>query len=148
VRTISVSPPLTHVPDILSSDSNFSDPEKLLFFYRLVWFFFDFSAIKSEQAIIADVLTWSPFCYRLWNESILQDACQLLSEDMPLASGAPGGQVEYRRSLASSFFFRFYLKISQQLGNGEVRVNYMTKQNVLVTLFTDIAVLTANGTSR
>lgn len=63
-------------------------------------------------------LLW--FIYRTWNENIVQEACQLLAGDLPLAPGAPGGQVEYRRSLASSFFFKFYLNVSQQLGHEEV----------------------------
>ena len=63
-------------------------------------------------------LLW--FIYKTWNENIVQEACQLLAGDLPLAPGAPGGQVEYRRSLASSFFFKFYLNVSQQLGHEEV----------------------------
>ena len=51
----------------------------------------------------------------------MNEACQLLAEDLPLAPGTPGGQIEYRRSLASSFFFKFYLNVSLQLSNQEVR---------------------------
>ena len=54
---------------------------------------------------------------------MVQAACQLLGDDLPLAPGAPNGQVEYRRSLASSLFFKFFLKVSQQLSNEEVRTN-------------------------
>lgn len=57
---------------------------------------------------------------RLWDESIIQDACQLLAEDLPLKPGAPGGQVEYRRSLTTSFFFKFYLNVSQRLSSSQV----------------------------
>lgn len=57
---------------------------------------------------------------RPWNESIVQEACQLLAEDLPLKPGSPGGQVEYRKSLAASFFFKFYLNVSQQLRSNEV----------------------------
>jgi len=57
---------------------------------------------------------------RQWNESVVQHACQLLAEDLTLKPGAPGGQVEYRRSLATSFFFKFYLNVSQRLSNNEV----------------------------
>ena len=57
---------------------------------------------------------------RQWNESVVQHACQLLAEDLPLKPGAPGGQVEYRSSLATSFFFKFYLNVSQRLSNNEV----------------------------
>ncbi|XP_078351392.1 xanthine dehydrogenase/oxidase-like [Oculina patagonica] len=62
---------------------------------------------------------------RKWDESIVQDACQLLAEDLPLAPGAPGGQVEYRRSLASSFFFKFYLNVSQWLSNNELVADHL-----------------------
>lgn len=60
---------------------------------------------------------------RTWSESIVNDACQLLAEDLPLAPGTPGGQIEYRRSLASSFFFKFYLNVSLQLSNQEAANN-------------------------
>ncbi|KAL9964449.1 hypothetical protein ACROYT_G028093 [Oculina patagonica] len=56
---------------------------------------------------------------RMWSDNILQDAYQLLAEDLPLTPETPGGQVDYRRSLASSFFFKFFLNVSQQLGNDE-----------------------------
>lgn len=59
---------------------------------------------------------------RPWNESIVQEACQLLAEDLPLKPGSPGGQVEYRRSLGTSFFFKFYLNVSVQLSNQEVNI--------------------------
>lgn len=111
------------------------------------FFFCDFSATKSEKVIITTVLTCSPICSRVWNESIVQDACQLLSEDMPLAHEAPGGQVEYRRSLASSFFFRFYLNISQQLGNGEVHVNFMNGKH-FSRPWSRMIVFNINDTSR
>ena len=58
------------------------------------------------------------FCYfSKWSENIITDACQLLSEDLPLALGAPGGQVQFRQSLATSFFFKFYLNVSECLSN-------------------------------
>ena len=84
---------------------------------------------------------------RLWNERILQDGCRLLSEDMPLAYGASGGQVEYRRSLALSFFFKFYLYISQQLGNGEVNVTFIKGEH-LSRPCSRIIVFNTNNTSR
>lgn len=62
---------------------------------------------------------------RLWNESIIQDACQLLAEDLPLKPGAPGGQVEYRRSLTTSFFFKFYLNVSQRLISSQVGIIFL-----------------------
>ena len=52
--------------------------------------------------------------------------------------------MEYRRSLVSSFFFKFYLKISQQLGDGEVRFSYIVKEHFSCLQFRDMVVLTAN----
>ncbi|KAK6188057.1 hypothetical protein SNE40_004321 [Patella caerulea] len=43
-----------------------------------------------------------------WNENIIQTACQLLEKDLPLPPGSPGGMVEYRKTLTTSFFFKFY----------------------------------------
>ncbi|XP_044163721.1 xanthine dehydrogenase/oxidase-like isoform X2 [Acropora millepora] len=54
---------------------------------------------------------------RTWSEKIVDDAIQLFTKDLPLLPGSPGGQVEYRRSLVSSFFFKFYLNVSLQLSN-------------------------------
>ena len=68
----------------------------------------------------------------------MNDACQLLAEDLPLTPGTPGGQIEYRRSLASSFFFKFYLNVSLQLSNQEVRCHNL---NFLLDNFSIKAVL-------
>ena len=64
------------------------------------------------------------FCYfSKWSENIITDASQLLAEDLPLAPGAPGGQVQFRQSLATSFFFKFYLNVSECLTN-QAKVTY------------------------
>ncbi|XP_069464775.1 xanthine dehydrogenase/oxidase-like isoform X2 [Ambystoma mexicanum] len=52
---------------------------------------------------------------REWNESLLQDACQLLAEEMSLSPDAPGGMVAFRRTLTLSFFFKFYLTVHEKL---------------------------------
>ena len=36
---------------------------------------------------------------RPWNEDIVKEACQALIEDLPLSPSAPGGMIEFRRSL-------------------------------------------------
>lgn len=66
-------------------------------------------AVRTIKALIG----------RTWSEEIVDDACQMLAEDLSLPPGTPGGQVEYRRSLASSFFFKFYLNVTLQLSNQE-----------------------------
>ena len=48
---------------------------------------------------------------RPWDDSLLQEAVSLLLEDLPLDPGAPGGMIEYRRTLTLSFFFKFYLQV-------------------------------------
>ena len=52
---------------------------------------------------------------RRWEDSLVPEVCRLLADDLPLAAGAPGGMVEYRRTLTTSFFFKFYLTVLMQL---------------------------------
>uniref|UniRef100_A0A8C0FU99 Xanthine dehydrogenase n=1 Tax=Bubo bubo TaxID=30461 RepID=A0A8C0FU99_BUBBB len=63
---------------------------------------------------------------RDWNEKLLQDACRLLAGEMDLSPSAPGGMVDFRRTLTLSFFFKFYLTVLQKLSknyNGTVSNN-------------------------
>ena len=53
--------------------------------------------------------------HREWNEATLQEATRLLSEELQLSADAPGGMSEYRKSLVTSFFFKFYLTVSHLL---------------------------------
>jgi xanthine dehydrogenase/oxidase len=59
-------------------------------------------APNTQQALIG----------REWNEATLQEATRLLSEELQLSRDAPGGMPEYRKSLVTSFFFKFYLTVS------------------------------------
>ncbi|KAL8590330.1 hypothetical protein ACOMHN_006446 [Nucella lapillus] len=52
---------------------------------------------------------------RQWNEELLSEACKHLAEDLPLSAEAPGGMIQYRRSLTVSFFFKTYLQILHSL---------------------------------
>jgi hypothetical protein len=53
---------------------------------------------------------------RSWTRSLVHDACDLLTKsDLFLPLSAPGGMVEYRRALAASFFFKFFLKTCSQI---------------------------------
>ncbi|XP_055957965.1 xanthine dehydrogenase/oxidase [Patella vulgata] len=54
---------------------------------------------------------------RKWENNLVPAVCQNLEEDLPLDPGAPGGIVEYRKTLTTSFFFKFYLTVTQQLYN-------------------------------
>nr|XP_030713872.1 xanthine dehydrogenase/oxidase isoform X1 [Globicephala melas] len=53
---------------------------------------------------------------KFWNEKLLQDVCAGLVEELPLSPDAPGGMIEFRRTLTLSFFFKFYLTVLQKLG--------------------------------
>uniref|UniRef100_A0A8R1DVT0 FAD-binding PCMH-type domain-containing protein n=2 Tax=Caenorhabditis japonica TaxID=281687 RepID=A0A8R1DVT0_CAEJA len=60
---------------------------------------------------------------QFWSQGFLDQALSLLSEEMKLPAGVPGGMSQYRLSLALSFFFKFFLKVSKDL-------NFMEVQNV------------------
>ncbi|KAG5876925.1 hypothetical protein JTB14_007388 [Gonioctena quinquepunctata] len=50
-----------------------------------------------------------------WNRNTLDLAFTHLLEDLPLEQSAPGGMIQYRRSLALSLFFRAFLAISEKI---------------------------------
>ncbi|XP_062980216.1 xanthine dehydrogenase/oxidase-like [Elgaria multicarinata webbii] len=52
---------------------------------------------------------------REWKENLLQEACHRLAGEMNLSPSAPGGMVDFRRTLVLSFFFKFYLTVLQKL---------------------------------
>ncbi|XP_045415180.1 aldehyde oxidase 2 [Lemur catta] len=52
---------------------------------------------------------------RHWNEPMLDEACRLLLDEVSLPGSAPGGQVEFKRTLVVSFLFKFYLEVLQEL---------------------------------
>ncbi|XP_073502610.1 aldehyde oxidase-like isoform X1 [Phyllobates terribilis] len=69
-------------------------------------------ANKAREAVIG----------RQWNEETLGEACRFILDEISLTPSAPGGKVEYRRTLTVSFLFKFYLEVLQAL-NSEYRVN-------------------------
>ncbi|KAK9877005.1 hypothetical protein WA026_016033 [Henosepilachna vigintioctopunctata] len=50
-----------------------------------------------------------------WSRETLEKAYDSLLKDLPLDPGAPGGMIQYRRSLTLSLFFKGFLAISKQL---------------------------------
>ncbi|XP_013414652.1 xanthine dehydrogenase/oxidase-like [Lingula anatina] len=64
---------------------------------------------------LAAVKTAEEAIGRKWDDSLVADACQWLSDELPLKPDAPGGQVEYRRTLAISLFFKFYVSVHMEL---------------------------------
>uniref|UniRef100_A0A8C5QI35 FAD-binding PCMH-type domain-containing protein n=1 Tax=Leptobrachium leishanense TaxID=445787 RepID=A0A8C5QI35_9ANUR len=61
------------------------------------------SAKNTSQALIG----------RHWNEEMLQEACRLALEEISITPSAPGGMVEYKRTMTISFFFKFFLQVLQ-----------------------------------
>lgn len=52
--------------------------------------------------------------FRPWNDETLSRAYDVLLEELDLPPSAPGGKVEFRRSLTLSFLFRFNLEVLQK----------------------------------
>eukprot|EP00520_Triparma_pacifica_P017654 CAMPEP_0118636436 /NCGR_PEP_ID=MMETSP0785-20121206/2621_1 /TAXON_ID=91992 /ORGANISM="Bolidomonas pacifica, Strain CCMP 1866" /LENGTH=1412 /DNA_ID=CAMNT_0006527561 /DNA_START=58 /DNA_END=4292 /DNA_ORIENTATION=+ len=50
-----------------------------------------------------------------WTSETLEEARKYLQKDLPLPDDVPGGQPEYRRTLAASFLFKFFVAVSLQL---------------------------------
>lgn len=73
---------------------------------------------------------------KVFDESIVPVACETLASDLPLATSAPGGMIEYRRALSTSFFFKFYLMVVDSL-----------KQDLLKNVATTTTSSTTNTTT-
>ncbi|XP_078536307.1 aldehyde oxidase-like isoform X2 [Lissotriton helveticus] len=52
---------------------------------------------------------------RHWNEEMLNEACRSVLEEVSLPGSAPGGMVEYKRTLTVSFLFRFFLQVAHDI---------------------------------
>lgn len=61
-----------------------------------------------------------------WNETMLEKAFSLLIEELPLSPSAPGGNIQFRRTLTMSLFMKAYLSISKQMS-----VDYLHKELVV-----------------
>lgn len=60
-----------------------------------------------------------------WSEATMDGAYEMLAKDLPLGEDAPGGQIEYRRSLCSSFLFKYYLYVRQQIMSDPLSQPYL-----------------------
>src|SRR5690242_3453525 len=50
-----------------------------------------------------------------WTQQTIESAYASLSRDFDLKPQTPGGQVEFRRSLATSFLLKFYIHTALQI---------------------------------
>uniref|UniRef100_A0A3Q2PG74 Aldehyde oxidase 1 n=1 Tax=Fundulus heteroclitus TaxID=8078 RepID=A0A3Q2PG74_FUNHE len=73
------------------------------------------SAAKTCQAVTG----------RPWNEETLNEAYDVLLGELALPLSAPGGKVEFRRSLTLSLLFKFYLDVLQKLRETVDRVSFL-----------------------
>jgi xanthine dehydrogenase/oxidase len=53
-----------------------------------------------------------------WTRDILDQVFKHMENDLPLAPNAPGGMIQYRRSLTTSFFFKFFLEVLDKISQG------------------------------
>ncbi|XP_072835150.2 aldehyde oxidase isoform X2 [Pogona vitticeps] len=63
------------------------------------------SAKKSCQLLLG----------RNWNKNTLEEACRLVSEELSVLDTTPEGISEYKKTLITSFIFKFYLQTLKQL---------------------------------
>ncbi|KAF8112241.1 hypothetical protein N665_0065s0026 [Sinapis alba] len=62
-------------------------------------------ARKTEEFLIG----------KKWNQGLLQGVLKVIQRDVLIKEDAPGGMVEFRKSLTLSFFFKFFLWVSHDL---------------------------------
>ncbi|XP_067116672.1 aldehyde oxidase 5 [Osmerus mordax] len=67
---------------------------------------------------------------RSWGEELLAEACRLLEDEVDVSPLIHGGKVEYRKTLALSFFFKFYMQVVQDLHERDVSVNGLPLEHV------------------
>ncbi|TMX00399.1 hypothetical protein EJD97_000889 [Solanum chilense] len=66
---------------------------------------FSFAASKTSHFLVG----------KNWNKELLHGALKILGEEIALKEDAPGGMVEFRKSLTFSFFFKFFLWVCHQM---------------------------------
>ena len=54
---------------------------------------------------------------RTFSVELINLASKSLLDDMPLPATAPGGQIQYRKTLVQSFFSKFIMQVSQELAS-------------------------------
>lgn len=66
-------------------------------------------------ATVSAAKTCTAIVTRRWDDETLSRAYEVLLDELVLPPSAPGGKVEFRRSLALSFLFKFNLEVLQKL---------------------------------
>jgi xanthine dehydrogenase/oxidase len=50
-----------------------------------------------------------------WSLPVIEQCYSLILEDLPLTATSPGGMIEFRKALAQSFLYKFFLRVSHEL---------------------------------
>ncbi|EDV24048.1 uncharacterized protein TRIADDRAFT_57138 [Trichoplax adhaerens] len=74
--------------------------------------------------------TSSALIGREWNLAMLEDAIALIGEDLPLPFSAKGGATEYRKVLAASFFFKFFMQVLSEISAEDPNIDSSVKTNI------------------
>ncbi|XP_041353249.1 xanthine dehydrogenase/oxidase-like isoform X2 [Gigantopelta aegis] len=69
-----------------------------------------------------------------WDESMLGKACNELAADLPLSPGAPGGMAEFRKTLTTSFFFKFFITVKTKLIQEGIITEVLSPEKSIVSL--------------
>ncbi|XP_056303800.1 aldehyde oxidase 6 [Danio aesculapii] len=93
-----------------------------------VWFNENSNVVKEISiyygGVGATILSADHACQKIvgrpWEEGTLNDAYSALFDDVKLDPSAPGGKVDFRRSLTLSLLFKFHLLILQYLKEKDV----------------------------
>ncbi len=61
-----------------------------------------------------------------WNNDLFSTACTVLSKELALPLNITEGMAEYRLTLCLSFFYKFYLKVPQEIDPKSIPLNEMS----------------------
>ncbi|XP_041353240.1 xanthine dehydrogenase/oxidase-like [Gigantopelta aegis] len=69
-----------------------------------------------------------------WDESMLAMACKHLAADLPLSPGAPGGMAVFRKTLTTSFFFKFFITVKTKLIEEGIITEILSPEESVISL--------------
>ena len=70
--------------------------------------------------------TWTK-CFRKWNKDLLEAVTDSLDKEIDIAPNAPGGMVQFKKTLIVSFFFKFYQFVQLQQQGVSVSKTYSNR---------------------
>ncbi|KAJ0009400.1 hypothetical protein NQD34_001102 [Periophthalmus magnuspinnatus] len=65
--------------------------------------------------LVTPALTCQRFVGWSWGEDLLSEACSSLTEEVRVSASIPGGKHEYRKTLVLSFFYKFYMYVTEEM---------------------------------